>query len=177
MKTILTLTLALLVACGGEEPAPAPKKVANVPDGSAWQLAEEPESMDEMGVIDAKEKGNAETVVVVGRVAEMTRGYAAFRLVDASLDYCGQNKPEECPTPWDYCCDPPDKVKAAKMAVQFAGADGKVSKVDWKNELRPCDLVVLQGSLKTDEHGNVTVHATKFFRAERPEFKHEVRWP
>jgi hypothetical protein len=163
-----------IVACG-EEKKDQPK--ASVASAAQFKLADEPGGDDEYGVYDARAEAPIESAVVVGRVAEMTKGFAAFRLVDAALDYCGQKRKDECPTPWDYCCEAPAKLKAATISVQLVDANGKVAKLDWGDDLRPCDLVALEGKVTKDEHGNVTVVATKYFRSDRPEFNWEVRWP
>jgi len=164
-----------VVACGEEKKTEQPK--ASLPSAAAYKLADEPGGDDEFGVYDARAEAPIDSAVVVGRVAEMTKGFAAFRLVDAALDYCGQKRKDECATPWDYCCEAPDKIKAATISVQLVDANGKIVKLDWGDDLRPCDLVALQGKVTKDEHGNVTVVATKFFRSERPTIEWEVRWP
>ena len=179
MKNTTLFALSILVfgvaACGDDAKKEQPK--ATLPSATAYKLADDPGGDDEFGVYDARAEAPIESAVVVGRVAEMTKGFAAFRLVDAALDYCGQKRKDECATPWDYCCEAPDKLKAATISVQLVGANGKIVKLDWGDDLRPCDLVALEGKVTKDEHGNVTVVATKFFRSERPKFNWEVRWP
>jgi hypothetical protein len=96
-RTLPTLLLAALPLACGEAPPP-PK----APDAlERFTLAADPGSS--LSVNEAKEKGPGEEVVVVGRLNKVVRGFAAFNLVDASLDYCGQKEGKKCcDTPWDY---------------------------------------------------------------------------
>jgi len=161
------LAMALLAACGGEK---APAGGGAAPGASdalkGFTLAADPG--DAVSVKEAREKeGDA---VVVGRVQEIVKGYASFRLVDAALQYCGQDpaSDDDCETPWDFCCIPKDELAANMILVEAQGTDGRPVASAAIPDLRLLDLVAVKGKLQHDEHGNVTLLAKGWYRRERP---------
>ncbi|MHC4938707.1 MAG: hypothetical protein ACYTHK_07040 [Planctomycetota bacterium] len=169
------LLLAILVACGSEEPAAVSEK-PKAQINPAWKMKADPGTA--YGVADAKEELPTDEVIVEGRIHRMVKGFATFTLMDKKLDYCGEiDKEDTCKTPWDYCCDTPEDRLANSCNVQFEDANGKVIKVDLFGELKHCDWVVVRGKVSKDEHGNVTVHAREYFIRERPKLPDDVRWP
>jgi len=175
MKKLL-IPVLLLAACGGEEKAPTSTKPSVPPADSAWKMASDPGGA--LSVEEAKAKLPEGEVLVVGRIRKLMPGYAVFHLTDDVLEYCGEvNKTDTCETPWDYCCDPQDKVNALTLGVQFDGEGDLPKQADLTPDLRLCDLVVVRGTIEKDEHGNVTVHAKQFFRRDRPALPDYVRFP
>ncbi len=131
-----------------------------------------------LGVVAAKQKGAQQRVVVEGRVHDVTKGFAILKLMDASLDYCGQiDKSDTCPTPWDYCCDSKEDRLANSLLVEMRGPDGRPLTTPSLPNLRLCDLAKVTGELVEDEHGNLVLVADGLYRAERPELPDYVRWP
>lgn len=174
IRSIALTALVFLAACGREEPASPTESKAAGADLSKFALAADPGQA--ISVFDAK-KGDADTVVVVGRIQDVTKGYAAFKLIDTSLDYCGMgSSTDDCPTPWDYCCTPKDEIAAATLLVE-AQDNGKIIKSKGLAGLRLLDLVVVKGKRVKDEHGNVRVLAEGWYRRERPELREGLRWP
>jgi len=166
------LALALLTACRNDAPAPAASRSAAGSNdstargpSSAFALAQEPAGAIE--VFDAKAKGEAKDVVVVGRLKDTVPGFAAFTLTDVSLPYCGADgRDDACPTPWDYCCIAEDKVAAATISVAVR-AKGEVVAVPVP-ELRNLDLVVVHGALVKAADGTLRLEADGWYRKERP---------
>jgi hypothetical protein len=181
----LSLAFTSLAACGkGEAPldtkAGAPPSASSasapvaVPAVSPYQLASEPAGA--IPVIAAKAKGEARDIVVVGRLKDTVPGLAAFTLTDASIKYCGQDGGEEaCETPWDYCCNPPDKIAAATITVAVR-AKGEVVAAAIP-ELRNMDLVVVRGSLTKGDDGTMRLDADGWYRKERPVVPATVVFP
>lgn len=166
---------SLLAACGQDSPPSAPAapsasgassgaRGATPPAGaaSAYALAAEPSGA--LAVLEAKGKGEAKDVVVVGRLKDTVPGFAAFTLTDASLKYCSDD--DKCATPWDYCCIAPDKVDAATIPVAVR-AKGETVAVPVP-ELRNLDLVVVHGALVKGADGTLRLEADGWFRKERP---------
>jgi hypothetical protein len=91
---------------------------------------------------------------------------AAFTIVDAKVPYCAAD--ESCPTPWDYCCQT-DAVKDNIATVQIVDESGKPVLSDARKLLNVKELstVTVQGTVKRDKQGNLTVLATKLFVSER----------
>jgi hypothetical protein len=174
MRALGICIVLMTFACRGKEEA----KHSPEPDATVARLALMSDPGAALSVKEAKEKGPGEEVVVVGRVKEIVRGYAAFHLIDASLDYCGQ-KPGTMTddTPWDYCCETPEVRAAATLIVEVRGPDGRPVAAQSLPLLRLLDLVAVKGKVERDEHGNVAVVASGWFRRERPDLPEGLRWP
>jgi hypothetical protein len=177
-----TLSLALLAllgllattACGGKESGGGAGAPAAAP--SRFALGKDPG--EALTVAQAKAAAPKDTVVVVGRLRDLTPGFAAFTLVDASLDYCGASADtmDGCPTPWDYCCIPDEDVATLTIPVA-AREKGDVATLAALPELRRLDLVAVVGRLVKDAKGDVALEATGWFRRERPAFGSHVKFP
>ena len=168
--------LALCVACGGEEKKKTGKKAEAPAAGlDKFVMAQDPGPA--ISVKEAK-KSDAEEVIVEGRVQEIVAGFASFKLIDRSLDYCGAGGSEDdkCPTPWDYCCTPQPEIVAATLLVEVRD-NSKIVKTLQIPGLRLLDLVVVKGKLIKDEHGNVTILATGWYNRERPKLREGLSWP
>jgi len=168
--------LLLLAACGGEEATKGEPRSQLPPAPVEWKMSASPDTP--YSVADAKEELPEEEIVVEGRVRSLVKGRAVFLLTDDKLEYCGEvNKEDTCKTPWDYCCDPQDEVNALTLTVQFEDENGTPVKAAWGSELRHCDLVQVRGKVTKDERGNVTIHARRYHRKERPELPDYVTFP
>lgn len=141
---------------GADEPEP-PKEVL-VTDKGPYQVeiaAETPAS-----VVQAREGKAGDEVVVAGRVKEIVKGFAAFKLIDDSLKWCGREEDCGCETPWDYCCEDVDAVRGGTMAVELRDAEGNPVEAA-KLGLRVLDLVVVKGRLEGTEAGGLVIVTDK----------------
>jgi len=134
-----------------------------VPAASPYRLSSEP--ADARGVAEVRTSGKEDgMVVVVGRIGGDAKpwvdGMAAFLLTDTSLTPCNARPGDACPTPWDYCCDL-DRLKDSKVMVKLVDKQGRVVKSDVRKLLgvKELDTVVIQGRVKRDDTGNVTILA------------------
>jgi len=170
---LLLISLALLpLACGKEE---APVQKAPPAPPVDMKLAADPG--EALSVLEAKEKGSGEEVVVVGRISNIVSGRVIFNLVDDSLAYCGRGgEADSCKTPWDYCCVNAGQRAKATLAVEARGPDGNVLAASVPT-LRLLDLLAVKGKVEKDEHGNVTIVATGWFPRERPDLAKDLHWP
>jgi hypothetical protein len=175
---LLCLCALLPFGCAKEEkpegPAGAGTPKAD-PALDRYLLTDDPgEALD---VADAKEKEAGETVVVAGRLARVVPGFAAFEIVDDSVDYCGRSGAEDdCETPWDYCCATAER-KEGTIYVEARAEDGTPLAAQALPGLRLLDLVAVKGKLVRDEHGNATLVADGWHRKERPTLREGLRWP
>ncbi|MFK7739263.1 MAG: hypothetical protein AB8H80_02985 [Planctomycetota bacterium] len=129
-------------------------------------------------VLAAKEAGAGKGIVVHGRVQDITDGFAMFKLIDKSLDYCGEiNKEDKCGTPWDYCCDAPEEIIRTTLLVELRDDKGMPHEVDALPNTRLLDHVKVTGDMIKDEHGNLVLLAKGMFRVERPTLGDHVTWP
>lgn len=134
MKTTLLLaTSALLfVSCqekssptGGENKPAAPsaelsKVLATAPAGEAKAIT---------AARSTAKPGDEITLTgrIMGGAKPFVDGRAAFIIGDpAVLTACSDNPGDNCSTPWDACCDSPEKKKSATATIQITGADGRV---------------------------------------------------
>ncbi|MBK8098814.1 MAG: hypothetical protein IPK26_17005 [Planctomycetes bacterium] len=174
VRSIL-MTLPLLAACGGDTKN-APVAVPASPALQAMVLPSAP-----AGAIDVRAALAAAVdapMTVRGRVAAITKGQALVQLMDLSVPYCGEKSAEDgCKTPWDYCCETPETLRANRMVVEFRGADGKPIATPSLPDIQLLDAITVQGRLLVDEHGNRTLVGTGLFRSARPELPADLNWP
>ena len=177
----LAVILALQVAAGCSRPSPqggAPAQGPAAPAPSEYLLSAEPPGARD--VADVRKSARAdEAVVVVGRVggevkdfdplAYMDRnpwveGKAAFLIADTSLVPCNARAGDNCPTPWDYCCDN-DVLKDSRLMVKLVDRDGQSLPADARTllGLKELQTVVVRGRAERDESGNVTILASGLF--------------
>jgi hypothetical protein len=148
----------LLAGCSKESETKAPAlHASNLPD-SYW-LKAAPAGAKPVAEVREKAK-TGESVVVTGRVGgakePFTSGAAAFTLVDAALPPCK----DDCESPWDYCCEPQDKLTKHTITVEFREKDS-VLKMPARgfHGLDHLKTVVVSGDVKKDDAGNVIVVA------------------
>jgi hypothetical protein len=161
LTMILALVLCTATACSKSEPTVAAPS-SNVPE--TFYVATPPPSPKSVSEIVASAK-DGDQVVVTGRVGGARKvfvdDYAAFSIVDAKIPACSDNKGDECKTPWDYCCETPDTMKANALSVELV-TDGKLLKANPRgfHGLDLLKTVVVQGKVAKDSAGNVRVLAT-----------------
>jgi hypothetical protein len=87
-------------------------------------------------------------------------GLAAFNLADVSLVPCNERDDDECPTPWDYCCEP--DVGTSHTLVKIVDEQGNVVPHSAQQllQLEELQTVVIQGTARRDDAGNVSLLAT-----------------
>ena len=169
---IFTLSLA---ACGSEVVA---DRASLPPSPEVAKVALSTDPGDALSVTAAKQKGATKMVVVEGRVRDITKGFAVMKLMDASLEYCGEvNKEDQCKTPWDYCCESSDTQLANSLLVEVRGADGQPLATPSLPATRLLDRVKVRGELRKTEHGNWVLVANGLFQVERPGIPDYVKWP
>lgn len=163
-----TLTLTGLCAvvlavtgCSQESTTPASSTT-----GTEFLLNREPGGALE--VMAAKKAAkDQEEIIVVGRIGGKVdpwiKDLAAFDLADNSLVACNDIPGDGCETPWDYCCDP--NVDKGRIQIRVVDDGGKVVKTDARKLLgvKELDTIVVRGTAKVDEAGNLIVLATGVF--------------
>ncbi|MFK7959880.1 MAG: hypothetical protein AB8G96_05075 [Phycisphaerales bacterium] len=165
-STALATTL-LLAGCGGDDAT-----VANGDGASgattatvAWMLDAEPAGVVPVGEAKAS-ASEGDRVVVFGRIggnrAPMTEGSPVFLIVDKKLPHCGEIPGDNCPVPWDYCCEPKDSLTANSATVQLVAGEGADPMAAG---LEPLDEVVIVGTVGPRPNQDVfTIMATGVYR-------------
>lgn len=162
-RLCLPAALLLVAACGGEEtpsggPGPKGGDSAQLPE-SVWSEAALPDAKP-VGQVRKDAKDGAD-VVVEGKLKDFVKGFAAFTLVDLAMESCDQKEGDNCPTPWDYCCEDSTKLAQNTVTVEVVGEDGKPLRAPLQGVHGLDHLSVLQvrGKLHRDEAGNVRLSA------------------
>ena len=168
MKTNFQLTgsivaVMLLVATGCKDKGQVEKPAI---DGTPYLLTSQPADPLEVKELLGQAKDGDE-VMVIGRIGgekdPWVEGLAMFNLVDSSLVPCDEIPGDECPFPWDFCCDP--NVAASRTLVEIVDKNGKTVAEDARRLLSVTELqtIVVKGTARKDEDGNVTLIATGIF--------------
>ena len=153
-------------AAGCNSSPVAPESDTKGGSGNSQYLADvEPEGALPVGEA-RKSVMDAQAVTLVGVIGGSSEpfvdGLAAFTIVDAKVPYCSAD--EGCPTPWDYCCTQ-DQVKGNIATVKIVDDAGKPVDADARKILNVKELstVVVQGTARRDDQGNLTVAASQVF--------------
>lgn len=151
-RTALTLTAALLLtAC--EKPGSSPSAAApsaNTPAAApGWVLTSMPDGAVPVGQLKADAK-EGDRVVLRGRIGgrsdPMTSGSAVFLVMDPAIPSCADEPGDNCPTPWDYCCEPKESLAANNATVMVVSPAGQAVDTDMRLAgFAPLDEVVVVG--------------------------------
>ena len=121
-----------------------------------------------------KDAKKGDTVVIQakigGRAEPFVKNRAIVIVADRCMKSCDQIPGDTCAKPWDYCCEPPESLKANTMTLQFTGEDGKVLKTGAQDVhgLEPLALVVIEGVVtEKDDKGTFVVRAKRVY-VEKP---------
>lgn len=169
LVSVIPMISVLAAGCGGSEsPSSASPTASGASD--AWLLTSEPDGA--VAVKDAKASAKeGDTIVVRGRIGgradPVSTSSPVFTIVDLSVPHCGENPEDGCRTPWDYCCEPAEILKAATATVQLVDGSGGASPIDpVAAGLKPLDEVIVVGTVGPRPSGEVlTIRATGVHRA------------
>jgi len=120
-------------------------------------------------VTDVKKSAkDGDEVVVVGRIGGSEKpftGRAAFTIVDLKFKPCNEIEGDNCPTPWDYCCDPPDELAKGTVLVKLVNSAGKTLPDDAKSlfDIKELTTVVVKGQMRRDESKSISVVAAAIY--------------
>lgn len=167
------LAVALTAGCGEKKQG----ATSTAPSGAgAPALALETVVVQEENVPDAVPVGTAkpavkqgDTVTVLGRIGgsvnPFNRNRAVFTIVDPKIPTCGEgHDPDHCSTPWDYCCEPPESLRANVATIEIAGPDGKplTFSVQGMRGLEPMATITVTGTVvEHNDQGVFLVRAEK----------------
>ena len=175
MRFHSALLLAVALAACSSDPA---KPVDRTPSAAAQQLVLEKDPGEASGVVRAKAMRPEGRVVIVGRVAGLSDGTAAFRLMDATLPFCGESdQSNTCPTPWDYCGESEPRRIAHAVWVEARDAAGQPIATPSLPGLRLLDKVKVVGELVDDDEHHLVLVASGIHRVERPDLPAHVQLP
>ena len=86
---------------------------------------------DALSVNDVRKNISSSKELVVegfigGRKRPFTKNSAVFILGDNSLETCDEIAGDNCPTPWDVCCEDKKRVAESTMSVQLLDTNGSL---------------------------------------------------
>ena len=167
MKMLKCMFLAVVASASGcnESPELQPSATTGSGERSKYLVDVEPEGALPVGEARESVKDD-QAVTLVGVIGGSSEpfidGLAAFTIVDSKVPYCSAD--EGCPTPWDYCCTQ-DQVKGNIATIKIVDNAGNPITADARKMLNVKELstVVIQGTARRDDQGNLTVAASKVF--------------
>lgn len=159
-----------LTACGPKETEDSSTPTTAVNQLDSIQLLES-QPTDALPVKAAREQLKpGDTAVVLGQIGGVnepfTTGYAGFVLSDTDIEFCDEMGDDHCQTPWDACCEDPDKLKASRASVQFVDTEGEPLNVGLKSfaGLQELSYVVVTGTVaETSTPENLIIDASGLY--------------
>lgn len=112
-------------------------------------------------------------IAVRGRIggskSPFVDGRAVFSVIGNGLKPCNANPADQCATPWDYCCDPKDRIITNSVTVQVLDAQGQILKTNLKgrHQLKELSEVVVTGKV-THIDGKALVLSAMSIVIEKP---------
>lgn len=107
------------------------------------------------------------TGVIGGVLHPFTEGYASFVLADDALLFCNEMEDDHCDTPWDACCEDPDKIRQMRLVVQAVDSEGMpfAQGLRGVGGLKELDLVTVSGVVDAQSTpDNLIVNLTSIAR-------------
>jgi len=171
-KTILipTTIAALFLSSCSEKEEVSQKPVEREAVLDALVLDSAPEKPSEISAIrSSAQPGETVTFkgLVMGSELVFMDGRAVMIMGDPNhVTPCNENDDDECPTPWDVCCDDPDVVTDSIVTVQVVDESGKPLKAPLKglSGLRELSSVTVTGEIaEASNKENMLVNASGLF--------------
>ena len=172
-KNFIAIFAILIVSIAGCARTASPSKQGSSGELGALSelnliLPEEPVSAK--NVLEIKQSVNdGDEVVVVGRIGGSKSpftGRSAFTIVDCSLKSCSDREGDNCPHPWDYCCEAPEDLAKATILVKFVDNAGKTLAQDARRSLglRELQTVVIRGvARRNGDSGGIAIVGSGVF--------------
>ena len=156
LSSFALLALTALLGCSSKTQYSAP--VPGLAD--TYWLPEAPKEAVSVSEARAQSASSA-TVTVHGRVGDFVASRAQFQLVDEHYQPCNSKPGDTCPTPWDFCCVPPDELARAVIVVEFrAGAVPSTANLVGFHGFDHLASAIVTGHLEKDAAGNVVLVAS-----------------
>ncbi len=172
MRILLPLTmlaaLAAVAGCGGGDAgggsdAATAKPAVGLPTGLVVpQLEGSPQTISATKTAAAPGDELVLEGYIGGSADPFVDGLAAFTIVDTGqVKPCDAKADDQCPQPWDFCCEPREKVTAASATVQVVDDAGVVIPAGLRGYagLRPGGRVLVAGTVAQADNGLLVVNA------------------
>lgn len=169
LSASLSASMLFLVACSPSDEASTTADTSATT--AALLLSETP--TEAVSVYEARKQAQPGATIQVsgqigGTLKPFIEGYAGFVLADPQLDFCNEmGDDEHCSTPWDACCEDPDKLQSMRVSVQFVDSNGNPIQADLKQNLgiQELDEVTVVGTVAdSSTASNTIIHATGLYK-------------
>ncbi len=89
--------------------------------------------------------------VVGGSKNPFGENRAIMTIIDDTLEKSCASEGDHCPTPWDYCCTPRERLMASIATVRFVDTEGKPleATIGADGRIKPFSTVVVRGKVAT----------------------------
>ncbi len=167
--TTLIAAALSITACDRESTTTVAPPATNNASAAAWQLTTAPADARTIAEIKpTAQEGDTVTVRgrIGGRAQPLTADAPVFVMMDPAVPSCAENPEDNCPTPWDYCCEPRASITANSATVQLVDADGNPITADLTAAgFAPLDEVIVVGTVAARPSPEVlTIRATAIHR-------------
>ena len=172
-----SMSLAYLVAlaflftsCGGGNSEPEATTIGVGATLDAVFVNTKPE--DAVSVVEARKSASpGDLITVTGKIAgamhPFTEGFATAILADQALATCDLTMDDECPNPWNACCEEKPVIMSMRMLVQVLGDDGRPVRegLAGVRGMKELDVLVVTGTVAEGSTAeNLIVNATEIYQ-------------
>ncbi|MGJ8677131.1 MAG: hypothetical protein ACSHX0_06420 [Akkermansiaceae bacterium] len=166
----LALAATLVFASCGKDEVPSAQTSAPSSALETILVSTMPESAESISQIrQSVEVGKDVTLSgkVMGSMEPFIEDRAMVLLGDpAIITSCDLRPGDNCPTPWDVCCDDHDAITASIATIQVLGEDGKPLKQGLKgvNGIKELSNLVVTGTIAEGSNSdNLLINAKSIF--------------
>lgn len=170
----LLVTASLLWSCNQKEV----KTESSTSPLDAFLVAEAPADAQQISKVFEDPAPGREVVLsgeIMGQVEPFADGYAIVTLGDPTkITPCNRLPGDECPTPWDVCCDDPTVIKKSIGTIQFLDENGNVIKTGLKGYkgIKELSFLTVKGKIADQSNAeNLLINASAFHVARESPFK------
>jgi hypothetical protein len=169
MKNVFTFGIIALLAVAFAGCTSKTGESGSDGEASKYLFNERPANAVEVAEV-VKSAGDNDEVTIVGRIGGSRNPWvedvAAFDIVDPDLTPCNEREGDNCPTPWDYCCDLND-LKTSTAMIKVVDAEGQPVEKDARKlfGVKELQTVVAHGKVQKNEDGRFVVLADRIYIA------------
>ena len=169
MLAMFGVALAALTAC--DKPKPSETTASTNADAIPKKvfLSKRPADAPMLREVKASSQVGDQVVFearVGGRMDPFVEGMAIFLTADPRLISCDQRPGDNCPVPYDYCCEDAEALKAGTATVQILNGDGVPYPVSVQGQggIEPLKTIIIEGTVaEKDAKGMFVVDASNIW--------------
>ncbi|MCI0652036.1 MAG: hypothetical protein L0Z55_09145 [Planctomycetes bacterium] len=100
-----------------------------------------------------------------GRKDPFVEGRAIMLVADSKLKSCASMAEDHCPTPWDYCCESAEGLRANTATVRVVDGESQVLRASLKDAggIAPLRTVIVTGTVAENSPAAFIVDATSMY--------------